>query len=48
MKAQTYALVNGQIRKNAINDLMDRPVDGTIQVTISGIATKSARQRGLQ
>ena len=48
MKQQIYAMVNGQIRKNIINDIMDRPVDGTVQVTIGAIATKSARQRGLQ
>lgn len=48
MKAKTYAIVDGQIRKNVINDIMDRPADGTIQVTISQVATKSARQRGLQ
>jgi hypothetical protein len=48
MKALRFNLVNGQIRKNVINDLMDRPVDGTIMVTISGVADKSARQRGLQ
>ena len=48
MKAQRYALVNGEVRKNVINDLMDRPIDGTVQVVISGVATKSARQRGLQ
>jgi hypothetical protein len=48
MKAKNYAIVNGQVRKNAINDIMDRPCDGTVQVTVSGIATKSAKQRGLQ
>lgn len=48
MKQQIYAMVNGQIRKNIINDIMDRPCDGTVQVTIGAIATKSARQRGLQ
>ncbi len=48
MKAIRFNLVNGDIRKNVINDIMDRPVDGTIMVTISGVADKSARQRGLQ
>jgi len=48
MKAVRFNLVNGDIRKNVINDIMDRPVDGTIMVTISGVADKSARQRGLQ
>jgi hypothetical protein len=48
MKALRFNLVNGDIRKNVINDIMDRPVDGTIMVTISGVADKSARQRGLQ
>lgn len=48
MKAETYALVNSQVRKNVINKLIDLPVDGTLQVTISAVANKSARQRGLQ
>lgn len=48
MKAENYALVNGQIRKNVINRLMDLEVDGTVQVTIQSVGTKSARQRGLQ
>ena len=48
MKAETYALVNGQVRKNVVNRLMDLPVDGTVQVTLQAIGTKSARQRGLQ
>ncbi len=48
MKAQVYALVNSQVKKNVMNDIMDRPEDGTVQVTIAGIATKSSRQRGLQ
>ncbi len=48
MKAQRYAIVNGQVRKNAINDIMDRPCDGTVEVIVQGLATKSSRQRGLQ
>lgn len=48
MKAKRYALVNGQIRKNVVNEIMDLPVDGTVEVTIAGLRTKSARQRGLQ
>ncbi len=48
MKAESYALVNGQVRKNVVSRLMDLPVDGTVQVTFTGVGTKSARQRGLQ
>ena len=48
MKAKRYALVNGQIRKNVVNEIMDLPADGTIEVTIAQLRTKSARQRGLQ
>lgn len=48
MKAKSYAIVDRQIQKNVINDIMDRPTDGTIQVVISALATKSSRQRGLQ
>ena len=48
MKAQRYALVNKQVAKNVVADIMDRPIDGTIEVVVQGLATKSARQRGLQ
>ena len=48
MKAQRYALVNPAIAKNVVADIMGRPTDGTIEVVISGLATKSSRQRGLQ
>ena len=48
MKAERYALVNGQVRKNVMNRLVDLPSDGTIEVVIQKVGTKSARQRGLQ
>jgi hypothetical protein len=48
MKAERYALVNGQVRKNAINRIMDCEVDGTVEVIVQSLATKSSRQRGLQ
>lgn len=48
MKAQTYALAHPAVKKTVMNMIMDLPTDGTYQVTIGGIATKSARQRGLQ
>jgi len=48
MKAQRYALVNAQVAKNGVANIMGRPTDGTVEVVISGLATKSSRQRGLQ
>lgn len=48
MKAQRYALVNKQVAKNVVADIMDRPTDGSIEIVVQGLATKSSRQRGLQ
>ena len=48
MKAKIYTIVNKKVQQAALVDMLDRPMDGTVQVTISGVATKSARQRGLQ
>jgi hypothetical protein len=48
MKAKTYVIVNKKLQQAALVDLLDRPMDGSIQVVISGVANKSARQRGLQ
>ena len=47
-KSDAFTLVNGQVRKNVISELMDLPVDGTWQVVFQPVGTKSARQRGLQ
>lgn len=48
MKAQSFALVNKKVLGNCMSGILEQPVDGTIQVTISQISSKSARQRGLQ
>jgi hypothetical protein len=48
VKAQRYALVNAEVAKNVVTDIMGRPTDGTIEVVVQALATKSARQRGLQ
>lgn len=48
MKTERYALVNGGIAKNVMNRLLDLPYDGTVEVVIQAIGSKSARQRGLQ
>lgn len=47
MKAETFNIINHEIRDNAIKFLMDMPVDGKHKVTFSNIGTKSDRQRGL-
>lgn len=48
MKQQRYALVNAQVAKNVVADIMGRPTDGTIEVVVMAAASKSSKQRGLQ
>ena len=48
MRAEKYTLVNQQVKNNAIKRLAEIEPDGKVQVTFSGIGTKTARQRGLQ
>lgn len=47
MKAETFNLINYEVRKNAINRIMDIDADGKIKVTISNVGSKSSRQQGL-
>jgi hypothetical protein len=48
MKSESYALVNKKVLGNCMSDILERPIDGTIQITISQVTGKSGRQRGLQ
>ena len=47
MKAETFNLINHEVKKNLMIRIMDLDSDGKIKVTISNIGSKSSLQRGL-
>ena len=48
MQAESFFIVNTDVKKNLIGRIMDIPADGKTKVVISNAGTKSGRQRGLQ
>jgi len=47
MKAETYHLINNNIRNNAIMRIRELPADGKLKLIISDASSKSGKQRSL-
>lgn len=47
MKAQTFNLISHEVKANCIHFIHQLQADGKLKVSISGIGTKSDRQRAL-
>jgi hypothetical protein len=48
MKSEKYTLVSEKVRDNLIVRICELPLDGKYQATLSGVGSKSARQRGYE